>query len=71
MNNAWIIGTDPEGAHEFIVHRHAPRFIASVDEDENIHVIDWIDPAPDPAVAARLLQDAATALEIYTQDSFE
>ena len=74
----YVIATDPEGAGEYVIRLHPPGFIARVDPEppdgaiEDIEVIAWLDPPPeDWTEAMRLLRTAASALEIYTQDSAE
>lgn len=84
MLSEWIIGTDPDGAEEYIVHTTAPRFIARVTDPDDfeahhdvivmpagevVAVMTWIDTRPGDEAVTRLLKEATTALEIYTQDS--
>lgn len=52
----WIIGDSSD--RMFVIHLHRPRFIAEVDEDDNIEVVEWWDtPEADAAALARLMRE--------------
>ena len=76
----WVIGEDAGGASEYVVHLASPRFIARVDDAEELHsglsvMVDeddqlcdmvWLElPQPEPE-ARKWLMRAAAVLRDYS-----
>ena len=61
----WIAGESPDYKRHYVVHTHAPRFIAEFLEmstgNAALHQVVEIDPVPEEKVA-RLTSEAAEAL---------
>ena len=70
-SDEWIIGENPQGSRQYIVHTSPPRFIAGFlhTYDGNgayeIQAVDWIDPLPDANAVAQLMRKARDAIWRY------